>query len=110
MGKPGSNRFERNISDHALAKGVSLGFGLADDGPARPQDPDLLGVPALRDQGLIQIAALLRHQRHRLGQAEDMIGDMSGRAGTARRTAGLNDYRMPLRRGHHAEWPFHLEK
>lgn len=61
-------------------------------------------------QRLVEVLALLRHERQRLGQPENVIGDVGGGAHTARRTAGLDYNRLNLRRRHDAQRPLHLKE
>jgi len=46
VGQPYPNRFRRDVGNHALAKGVGLGFRFPNDSPTRPQDPDSFRVPS----------------------------------------------------------------
>ena len=48
--------------------------------------------------------------RLRLARAEDVVDEACRRARAARRAAGLDQHRPPLRRGHAAERTFHLEE
>jgi len=71
-----------------------------DDDLGRPDDADFFRIAAAFPQRCIHIAPLLRHQADALAGPEHMVDKAGGGADAAGRAAGLDQYRVALRRRH----------
>ena len=110
MREPDSNGIGWYARHQAFPQCQRFAFCLADDGAARPKNPDLLQIAFFRYQRLVEVVALFGHQRDGFHQAEHVVGDARGSTRPAGSASGLNNDWVPLGRRNHAERTLDLEE
>src|SRR5262245_29866382 len=85
-------------------------FRLRDHDRGAEENADRRWVPALGRQSLVERLSMPDFLRAWRAGGEDMVGEMRRGLNAARRAAGLDQNRPPLRRGHDVERTTHAEE